>query len=142
MAQKLDVFQLKGLCKILGWETTSINRGNTNKKVYKAATRIAFPKEGDHRKIIRFGDFHSERKAQLLGHMLRAEDEDPFRQVTFQTNTAYRVQYGKKRIGKPKQNWIHQAKKRACVDKLHLFSYGETRNQDDRLLAQARQRRC
>ena len=127
--------------KILGWDTTFINRANTDQGVYEKATKIAFLKEGDHRKIMRFSDFHSERKAQLLGHVLRTQDEDPLRQVTFQPNTAYRVEYGKKRIGKPKQNWIHQAKKHVYVDKLHLFSYEETRNQDDHLLAQARQRR-
>ena len=40
-ARKLDVFQLKGLRKILGWETTFINRANTNQKVCEEATKIA-----------------------------------------------------------------------------------------------------
>ena len=37
MAQKLDVFQLKGLRKILGMQTTFINRANSNKWVYQDA---------------------------------------------------------------------------------------------------------
>ena len=102
MARTLDVFQLKGLRKILGWETTFINRGNANRKVYEAATRISFPNDHTSRMIIRFSKFHNERKAQLLGHVLRAEDEVPLRHVTFQPSTAYRVEYGKKRVGKPK----------------------------------------
>ena len=46
MARKLDVFQLKGLRKILGMSTTFINRGNTNDKVYAEATKIAYKKGG------------------------------------------------------------------------------------------------
>ena len=137
MARKLDVFQLKGLRKILGMSTTFINRGNTNNKVYAEATRIAFNKEGDPRSIRRFSEFHNTRKASLLGHILRTDNEDPLRQVSFQPNTAYRVEYGKKRIGKPKQNWIHQAKKHVYTDMLHLFSYEETNAHDKQLLIHA-----
>ena len=141
MAKKLDVFQLKGLRKILGMSTTFINRGNTNDKVYAEATKIAFNKEGDNRTIRRFSEFHNTRKANLLGHILRADNEDPLRQVSFQPNTAYRVDYGKKRIGKPKQNWLHQTKKYVYTDVLHFFSYEETNAQDKQLLTHAQQRR-
>ena len=58
MAQKLDIFQLKGLRKILGWETTFINRANTNERVYQRATQLAFPREDDNRTIKRFSEFH------------------------------------------------------------------------------------
>ena len=141
MAQKLDVFQLKGLRKILGMETTFINRANSNKRVYQEATKTAFPKPGDMREIKRFSEFHNERKARLLGHILRADNNDPLRQVSFQPGTAYRVQYGKKRVGKPKQNWIHQTKKYVYVEQMHLFSYEESQAQDNRLLAHAQQKR-
>ena len=70
-----------------------------------------------------------------------AADDDPLRQVTFQPGTAYRVEYGKKRIGKPRQNWIHQAQKCVYVEKLHLFSYNETRAEDNQLLQNAVNRR-
>ena len=100
MSKKLDVFQLKGLRQILKLETTFINRANSNQKVFEIATRTAYPNPDDNRHIKRFSDFHKERKANLLGHILRASEDDPLREVNFQPGTAYR--------GKPRQNWIHQ----------------------------------
>ena len=121
--------------------STHINRANTNKKVYEEATKVAYPKTDDHRMVKPFSTYYADKKACLLGHILRAADDDPLRQVTFQPGTAYRVEYGKKRIGKPRQNWIHQAKKHAYVEKLHLFSYNETRAEDNQLLQNAVNRR-
>ena len=63
--------------------------------------------------------YYADKKASLSGHILRAEDDDPLRQVTFQPGTAYRVEYGEKRIGKPRQDWIHQAKK--CLREENTF---------------------
>ena len=111
LAKKLDAFQLRGLRKILGMNTTYINRANTNAKVYEEASKLAFPNSRDHRRIQRFSEFHNKRKTSLLGHILWSEPGDPLRQITFQPNTAYRVFYGKKRVGKPRQNWVHQTKK-------------------------------
>ena len=66
MLKKLDVFQLKGLRKILGMTTTYINRANNNQKVFQEATRAAFPKQGDTRRIKSFSEAYAERKASLL----------------------------------------------------------------------------
>lgn len=110
MYKKIDAFQLRGLRKILKMQTTFMNRANTNKKVYEAATQAAYARVEDHRQVKPFSEYHKQKKANLLGHILRADAEDPLRQVSFQPGTAYRVEYGKKRIGKPRQNWIHQTK--------------------------------
>ena len=58
--KKLDVFQLKGLRKILGMTTTYINRANSNQKVFQEASHAAFPKEGDNRRIKPFGEAYPE----------------------------------------------------------------------------------
>ena len=100
-AKKLDVFQLKGLRQILRLQTTFVNRANSNKFVFEMASKTAYPDPQDKKVIPRFSEFHRERKASLLGHILRTDNEDPSRQVNFQPNTAYRVEHGKKRIGKP-----------------------------------------
>ena len=121
--------------------TTFVNRANTNAKVYEEASKIAYPSDDDSRTVKPFSRYYAEKKASLLGHILRASDEDPLRQVSFQPGTAYRVQYGKKRIGKPRQNWIHQAKQFVYVDLLHLFSYSESKAEDNRILQHAASRR-
>ena len=118
-----------------------MNRANTNKKVYEAATQAAYPRVEDHRQVKPFSEYHKQKKANLLGHILRADAEDPLRQVSFQPGTAYRVEYGKKRIGKPRQNWIHQTKKYVYVEKFHLFSYNENRGEDNQIYQYAVQRK-
>lgn len=141
MSKKLDAFQLKGLRQILRLDTTFINRANSNKKVFEVASQIAYPDPNDSRCVKRFSDFHKERKAKLLGHILRADNSDPLREVTFQPDSASRVEYGKKRVGKPRMNWIHQTKKYVYVEKQHMFSYDESVSQDKQLLQWARERR-
>ena len=141
MSRKLDVFQLKGLRKILNMETTFINRANSNKRVYEKASELAYPKPEDKRQVKRFSDFHKERKAKLLGHIARTEDSDPLREVTFQPGTTYRVEYGKKRIGKPRQNWIRETKRFIYIEKQGLFSYTEAKREDDQILQWAKDRR-
>ena len=133
LAKKLDAFQMRGLRKILNLEPTFINRINTNKKVLAEATQIAYSGQHSNRRIKSFSEYHKERTAKLLGHIIKCEDADPLRQITFQEGTAYRLDYGKKRVGKPRQNWIHQTKKHVYEDVLHFISYGEAREEDDRI---------
>ena len=40
-----------------------------------------------------------------------SNDEDPLRQVSFAPSSALRVDYGKKCIGRPGQNWFMFSKK-------------------------------
>jgi len=137
MARKIDVFHMKGLRQILGMQTTYVNRANSNARVLEEATKAAYPKPDDNRKVQLFSIQHKERKAKLLGHIARADCSDPLRQLTFQAGTCCRVEYGKKRIGKPRQNWIHQTKKYVYVEKMHMFSYDESRSQDDQIMNHA-----
>ena len=108
MCKKIDAFQLRGLRRILNMSTTFINRANTNANVYEEATKIAYPNAEDKRKVKPFSTYYADKKASLLGHILRASDDDPLRQVSFQPGTAYRVQYEKKRKGKPTVGKIWQ----------------------------------
>ena len=96
MYKKINAFQIRGLRKILKMGTTFINRANSNKAVYDKATRVAYPREGDQRVVLPFSEYHKKKKAKLLGHILRTDEDDPLRQVSFQPGTAYRVEYGKK----------------------------------------------
>ena len=97
--------------------TTFVNRANPNARVLQEASKIAYPKPEDTRTVKLFSIQHQERKAKLLGHIIRSDSNDPLRQLTFQAGTCCRVEYGKKRIGKPRQNWIHQTKKYVYVEK-------------------------
>ena len=71
---------------------------------------------------------------------MRSDNNDPLREISFQPDSAYRVEYGTKRIGKPRQNWIHQTKKYIYVTKKSLFSYSEDRDEDDKIMKWAQDR--
>ena len=140
MAKKLNVFQLKGLRQILNMKTTFVNRANSNARVLEEASKHAYPHPQDKRQVRLFSEQHKERKASLLGHVARAATEDPLRQVTFQAESCSRVEYGKKRIGKPRQNWIHQTKKHIFLTKMNKSSYEESREQDLQIFRNAKDR--
>ena len=52
------------------------------------------------------------RRQKLLGHVLRASNEDPLRQVTFVEDSAKPLAYTKRRSGKPREQWTEVAMKR------------------------------
>lgn len=52
----------------------------------------SYPNQGDQREIELFRQSYFCSKSKLSDHILR---EDPLRQIAFQPNTAFRVQYGK-----------------------------------------------
>ena len=86
------------------------SRRNTNKVLLDEASSIAFPSRGDRRKMIPFSEFHMLRREKLLGHILRSDSSDPMRQISFLPVSARRADYGTKRVGKPRQNWLHHTK--------------------------------
>lgn len=133
MSRKLDAFQMRGLRRILQRNSTFIDRRNTNKSLLEEASSIAYPSRCDRRKIIPFSEYHMNRRAKLLGHILRSNGDDPMRQISFLPDSAHRVEYGTKRVGKPRQNWLHHTKKYVYENILGHYDYGETQMNDQRV---------
>ena len=131
--KKLDAFQLRCLRRILKIPPTFIDRANTNRAVLQQATNVAFPHQGDHREISLFSVHYQDRRAKLLGHIARASHDDPLRQISFTPDSVQRVQNGKQRQGRPRQNWLHYAKKYVFEDKFRLFAYTESELEDRRI---------
>ena len=50
-------------------------------------------------------------KINLLGHVIRAGDTDPMRKVTFMPNTMKEWGTAGGRLGRPKDQWLQDAKK-------------------------------
>ena len=95
LSKSLDTFQMRSLRKILQRPSSFADRRYTNQKILDEATSVAFPTRGDNRKITRFSEYHMNRRAKLLGHILRSSNDDPMRQVSFLPHSASRVDYGK-----------------------------------------------
>ena len=133
MITKSDAFQLRCLRKILGLASTFIDRRNTNQAELKKCTDIVSTHRKDHKQISLFSEYYLHRKTKLLGHVLRAPEDDPLRQVSFEPNSGNRVDYGKLRCGRPKQNWRHFAKKTAYEMHLNGSNYLESVEHDFRI---------
>ena len=124
---------MRGLRRILQRNSTFIDRRNTNKSLLEETSSIAYPSRCDRRKIIPFSEYHMNRRVKLLGHILRSNGNDPMRQISFLPDSAHRVEYGTKRVGKPRQNWLHHTKKYVYENILGHYDYGETQMNDQRV---------
>ena len=112
LRQKLDSFQLKGLRKIMNLKTTygqiaSNDEGPalTNNMVYSLAN-VHIGSEGSTKSIEKLSDYYQNAKFKLLGRLLHFPLDDPRRATTFDGNTLAPHDHGKKRVGKPRHNWV------------------------------------
>ena len=86
---------------------------------------------GEHRKKLRaFSEDYKYRKTKLLGHVIRADNSDPMRKVTFAPNTVEEWGFAQRRVGRPKDQWLHEAKKTAWKKCRHMEDrQGHTKQQ-------------
>ena len=101
MRQKLDVFQLKGLRKILRMQTTYVNRANTTQVVYEQAAQVC-----GYNAVVKLSEYYKQSKLRLFAKILQDGPEDPRMVVTFEPGTLHQHDHGKRRVGRPKQNWV------------------------------------
>ena len=59
----------------------------------------------------KFSMAYRKRKLELLGHVVRAENDDPMRQVTLKKGSIRNSAAGTRRVGKPKLEWVHENRK-------------------------------
>ena len=97
---RINSFQIKSYRRILHIPPTSIDRTKTNEFV---TTTLRTQHQVHVRK---FSDLWLQRKITLLGHIIRSDPSDPMRQVLFEIGTLTpRIEF-KKRVGKPRIQWL------------------------------------
>ena len=57
---------------------------------------------------------------RLMGHVIRVDNEDPMRKVTFKENTIQEWAFDKRRVGRPKDQWTEATKKAIWKKHRHL----------------------
>ena len=62
-----------------------------------------------------FSQFLHKQQNRLLGHIVRADCSDPLRQSTLNQNSIYPYDPGKKRVGRPKNNWCWKTYERLAL---------------------------
>ena len=87
MMGQLDAFQMRGLRKIMGWQSTYMNRANTNKKLRRAAGMLigAQTIRGTQcvEPIQKVSTYVKTLQEKYMGHLLREPLGEPTRTCTF-----------------------------------------------------------
>ena len=113
--RKLDAFHLRGLRKILNIATTYINRANTNQQVINRANCAVGYNASDPnckvKPVVLFSEMLANKRVSLAQHIIRSNNNDPLRQCTYEKDSAKPIEFGKRRVGGPKQHWTYQTNK-------------------------------
>ena len=109
----LDIFQMKGSCKILGVKTTFIDRSKDTQTILKTAQTHIHEEtaSGQPEKQIKlYSKVNEERQIGLLNKIILAEDDRSIKYVTFKEGTLQpkKIQETpgvKRRPGQPRVKW-------------------------------------
>ena len=115
-----------------------MNRQNTNESIMKKANEW-IQTQCKTKEIKTIEQTCNLRRIKLLGHILRAPNEDPMRRLVFENDSARSLIIGIKRVGGPKKNWTDETMSLAWKH-LHSTNYNKTQAQQNQLLADAQQR--
>ena len=127
---------------MLGTQPTHIDRTWTNDKVLYKANKdvgVEFPLL-DKRQNKQVTHTLKKKRLSLLGHIIRTDDNDPIKQVTFANNKLEPLTAALRRVGRPRQKWIELTLKDAYED----FSdneYTGTRSQNIKIRKRATDRK-
>ena len=105
LLSRLNMFQLKGLRKILRMKTTFIDRSNTNQRVFEAANTAMTPEATPGKNIKSFSEYVSIEQCSLLTHTVREPCLDPLKQCTLDPQFDMPITMDNRRVGRPRQNW-------------------------------------
>ena len=109
---------MRGLRKILKLPTTYVDRRFSNARVYEIATHAQYSDKIDKR-VRPISEELDEKRIRLTGHIIRSDDTDPLRQVSYQPGRAAPVDIGKRRVGRPRQQWLYHS-----TSLVHIASSG------------------
>ena len=102
--RRLNVFQLKGLRKILKMKTTFVERANTNERVILKAN-AALEHERSRRKVKTFSEAYKVSRTKRCARLLMQRPSDPTRYSTLQADNQI-WNFPSKRAGRPKDKWV------------------------------------
>jgi hypothetical protein len=105
--RRIDVFQRKGIRKILRWKTTYVERNNSNSRLLEEANK-QLQEEGKKKKITTFAEAHRVARIKRLAKIIRSPQNDIIRNTTMTANWNP-IDYPNKRVGGPKKKWVVEA---------------------------------
>ena len=80
----------------------------SNARVYEIATHAQYSDKIDKR-VRPISEELDEKRIRLTGHIIRSDDTDPLRQGSYQPGSAAPIDIGKRRVGRPRQQWLYHS---------------------------------
>ena len=80
-------------------------------KIWKLANEKIKTTKNKYAQIFTFESTIKQKRIKFIGHLLRANNRDPTRAITFQPNSAKPAIIHKRRVGGPRQNWTWESLK-------------------------------
>ena len=106
---RLDVFQLKCLRKILKLLTTYMNREYSNDCIRMTINQkikdYATTNGKTYKPFMALTEYHKAQRIKYLQLLIVRGEDEPGTAVTFDHHTLQPIDHGKKRIGQPRVNW-------------------------------------
>ena len=139
--KKMEKFHLQGLRKILKWDTTYINRENTNEKIYEEINKQLSEqtnkineerkKEGKKKKkankVIKFSEFYKKMKIKRIEKTINSTEA--IHRITFEGNLKPRTPPAR-RPGRPKYKWAERGIEEYWETIQKAFKHYPLRNYD------------
>ena len=110
----------------------------SNARVYEIATHAQYSDKIDKR-VRPISEELDEKRIRLTGHIIRSDDTDPLRQVSYQPASAAPIDIGKRRVGRPRQQWLYHSNS-PVHSKFRHTDYNGYDFQDEAILQAALQR--
>ena len=110
--RRIEVFQLKGLRKILQMRTTSVERTNTNKEVYRRANELIKNESAPGKipkRIVPFVTCYLNSRIKRLIRLDKMNATHPVRHITLGTDRGNRLvpwTPPNRRVGRPRFKWV------------------------------------
>ena len=112
--QRLDVFYLKGLRKILRLDTTFVNRDNTNEEVYRRATEAKYEEEVEARRfckpVLPLSSTYGTRRDAFFAR-IAVGPNNALRSMALESNSVRQRKRTPRRVGRPRATWAEQSVK-------------------------------
>ena len=112
--RQLEVFQLKGLRKILKIKTTFIQRANTNSQVFNKANaciRDITPANRTPKQVVPFIRSYQNSRMKRLARITKLPHTHPVRESTLRVDGITPWDPPNKRVGRPKYKWVTETAK-------------------------------
>lgn len=127
--RRIEVFQLKGLRKILKLKTTFVERSNTNEEVFRQANEHIQneTREGKiPKKVIPFVKSYLNSRMKRLARLNKLEHDHPVRHITFGPNRENKTvpwDPPNRRVGRPRFKWVTETIKNIWENVRHLHTH-------------------